>query len=189
LRLVATALVVTLLGAWSLPPAPAAAAGAPGANDRAGETEAERVDLAHGAWTRNGEAPEVRPVVVEAGLRPPGAVAAPGEVPLAPHVVLPFDAAGVRWAHVFSTEAAGMMRMELEWRPGPTGALFEVILNGQRLRPSRDGWRPTERGVRSDLGAMWLGAGTHLLEFVSREKVEVAELRLSALRLQRRGGD
>jgi hypothetical protein len=171
LRLVALALAASLLGSAPV------------------DVDVQRVDLAHGTWTRNGELPELRPVVVEAGLRPPGAVTAPGEVPLAPHVVLPFDAAGVRWAHVFDTEEAAMMRMELEWRPGPGGALFEIILNGQRLQPSRDGWRPTERGVRSDLGAMWLGAGNHLLEFVSREEVETAELRLSALRLERRGGD
>jgi hypothetical protein len=166
------ALVIALLGGWL--PAPTV------------QDEVQRVDLAHASWTRNGEQPEVRPTVIEAGLRPPGAEPAPGQ---APHVVLPFDGAGVRWAQVFSIPEAAMMRMELEWRPGPDGALFEVIVNGQRLRPARDGWRPTERGVRTDLGAMWLGQGNHLLEFVSREEVDAADLRLCALRLARRGGD
>lgn len=166
-----TLLVALISAAWP--------SSAPAAN-----AEAQRIDLAHASWTRNGVQPEVRPVVLEAGMRPPGVVSKPGEVPPAPQVLLPFDSVGVRWAHVFVTEQAAMMRMELEWRPGPAGALFEVILNGRRLSPARDGWRPTERGVRTDLGAMWLGRGKHLLEFVSRETAEAAELRLSVLRLR-----
>jgi hypothetical protein len=180
LRLVAFALVLSMSGVATPAPVPVPVPVA---------ADVQRVDLAHGAWTRNGVEPEARPIVVEAGLRPPGTVNEPGEVPPAPHVVLPFDAAGVRWAHVFHTEEAAMMRLELEWRPGPEGALFEVVLDGQRLRPPRDGWRPTERGVRTDLGAIWLGAGGHLLEFVSREAADAAELRLCALRLEARGGD
>ena len=93
-----------------------------GAGLPAAALEVQRVDLAHATWARNGETPELRPRVLEAGLRPPGAVSEPGEVPPAPQVLLPFDGVGVRWAHVFSTEQAAMMRMELEWRPGPAGA-------------------------------------------------------------------
>jgi len=58
-----------------------------------------------------------------------------------------------------------------------------VVLDGQRLAPPRDAWRPTQRVLSSDLGGVWLGRGAHLLAFVAREVPGAggARLRLSAL--------
>ena len=133
----------------------------------------ERVDLAHAAWTRQGEAPEAAPAVVAAD----GAAAV---------VELPFDAAGVRWACEFSTAEASTRRLALRWRGAPDGGLFEVVLDGQRLSPPRDGWRPSPRELVSDLGGVWLGRGVHLFEVVAREDPVGgrATLRLAALELE-----
>jgi hypothetical protein len=115
------------------------------------------VDLAAAAWTRDGLAPEAAPPVLP--------------VTNAPSLVeLAFPEPGTRWACEFSTDVAATRRLELRWQGAPDGLLFEVVLDGQRLSPPRDGWRPTARALRSDLGSVWLGSGAHLLEFVAREK-------------------
>ena len=130
--------------------------------------EAPSVDLAHARWTRNGAAPAVAPVVS-------------GE----PAVVeLPFDAAGVRWACEFRTEAEATRRLQLGWRGGPDGLLFELVLDGTRLSPPRDAWRPTQRALRSDLGPVWLGKGAHLLELVAREQPPEVGARLAVSSLE-----
>lgn len=98
-------------------------------------------------------------------------------------VRLPVDGAGVRWSTTFDTEASGTSRLFLDWTPGPDGFLFEIVLDGERLPPPRDGYRPTERRLVSDLGPRWLGRGSHRIEFVCREKVEMGALRVHALRL------
>jgi hypothetical protein len=127
------------------------------------------IDLAHASWTRN-------------GVPPPAAPAVAGEPAAAE---LAFDAPGVRWACEFGTEAAQTRRLQLDWRGAPDGLLFEVVLDGVRLSPPRDGWRPSPRALRSDLGSVWLGRGAHLLEFVAREQPAEggARLRVAALEL------
>ncbi|HEX5010282.1 MAG TPA: hypothetical protein VFY71_07765 [Planctomycetota bacterium] len=130
------------------------------------------VDLAGAAWTRDGRAPDAAPPVLSA--------------PDTPSLVeLSFPKPGTRWACEFSTDEAATCRLALSWQGGPEGLLFEVVLDGQRLSPPRDGWRPTRRGLRSDLGSVWVGRGAHLLEFVAREKPPAppARLRLAALEL------
>lgn len=127
-------------------------------------------DLAHATWTLDGSAPPAAPAV----LAPEGA---------APRVELPFTRSGQRWACEFSTPAPATRRLALEWTGAPDGLLFELVLDGQRLAPPRDAWRPTPRTLASDLGGVWLGGGAHLLEFVAREQPPAAGavLRLGAL--------
>ena len=127
------------------------------------------IDLAHASWTRNGVAPAAAPAVA-------------GEPAAAE---LAFDAPGVRWACEFSTAEAQTRRLALDWRGAPDGLLFEIVLDGVRLSPPRDGWRPTARELHVDLGAVWLGRGAHLLEFVAREQPAGAgaRLRVAALEL------
>ena len=96
-------------------------------------------------------------------------------------VRLPVDGEGVRWSTIFETEASGTSRLRLDFSPGPQGMLFEVVLDGERLPPPRDGWRPTRRRVVCDLGPRWLGRGTHLLEFVAREQVAEGAFSLHGL--------
>jgi hypothetical protein len=129
------------------------------------------VNLARATWTRNGVAPAAAPAV--AG--DPGAAT----------VELPFDGSGVRWACEFTTSQAQMRRLQLDWRAGPDGGLFEIVLDGARLSPPRDGWRPAPRALHSDLGSVWVGAGAHLVEFVAREQPPEggARLRLASLEL------
>jgi len=126
------------------------------------------IDLAHASWTRNGVAPPAAPAVA-------------GEPAAA---VLAFDAPGLRWACEFSTEAAQTRRLTLDWRGAPDGLLFEVVLDGVRLSPPRDGWRPSPRALRSDLGSVWLGRGAHLLEFVAREQPAEGGARLAVAALE-----
>lgn len=76
---------------------------------------------------------------------------------------------GVRWSFVFHTEQPGTARMFLDWFPGPEGLVIELVIDGERLVPARDGWRPTQRQERADLGSRWFGAGDHLVEIVARE--------------------
>lgn len=130
------------------------------------------VDLAHATWTRQGVVPASPPVVEEG----PGSAAV---------VELAFDTAGVRWACEFTTADAATRRLHLRWRGAPDGLLFEVVLDGQRLSPPRDGWRPGARDLVSDLGGVWLGRGAHLFEVVAREQPPdgVGRLRLAALEL------
>lgn len=99
-------------------------------------------------------------------------------------LVLPYDAVGRRWSTTFETGASGVARLFLDWSPGPDGMLFEVVLDGVRLPPPRDGWRPSRRRLVSDLGPRWLGRGRHMLEFVAREDVHDAALVLHALELR-----
>ncbi|HTE04668.1 MAG TPA: hypothetical protein VK824_00625 [Planctomycetota bacterium] len=130
------------------------------------------MDLAGAAFTRNGLASDL-------AVR-----GAPGG-PDTDGVVLPCEARGVRWATTFVTEAAFTARLQLDWNPGPDGLLFEVVLDGQRLPPPRDGWRPSPRALSSDLGPAWLGRGSHLLEFVAREESPSSALHVRALVLER----
>lgn len=83
---------------------------------------------------------------------------------------LPMTRRGDRWLHEFEVDRAGTARLELDWSPGPDGMLVELLLDGQRLDPPRDAWRPTPRRVLADLGSRWLGPGRHLLEIVCREQ-------------------
>jgi hypothetical protein len=147
-----------LAGALLLGPAPGA--------------EAPRVDLAGASWTRDGRAPEAVPPVLSAEDAPSW-------------VELAFPKSGTRWACEFETADADIWRLALQWQGAPDGLLFEIVLDGQRLSPPRDGWRPTPRALRSDLGSVWLGRGAHLLEFVAREKPTAppGRLRLAALEL------
>ena len=131
------------------------------------------IDLAAAAWTRDGKAPAPPPATEGGG--------AADALPL--HVVLPMPASGVRWATNFETDAAATVRLELAWVGGPDGLLHEIVLDGEPLSPARDGWRPTPRALVADLGARWLGAGGHLLEFVAREQCPAGGLRLVSLRL------
>ncbi len=134
------------------PVAPAVAALAVQASvDAAGRTG---VELGSAEWRRNGSAAE--------------------PARHADGVELDFDQQGIRWAVIFETGAEGMVRLGLDWDPGPDGLLFEVVLDGRRLSPSRDGWRPAPKRLTTDLGPAWLGAGRHLLEFVSREQTRGA---------------
>lgn len=129
----------------------------------------QSVDLAASAWLRNGEAqPQLQ---VDEG--PPALV----------HLV--FDARGVRWSTEFSTSEPATFRLLLDWTADDDGLLFELVLDGERLSPPRDGWRPGRRRLLSDLGSRWLGAGRHLLEFVAREQpAGLAQLHLTELQLR-----
>ncbi|RKY19360.1 MAG: hypothetical protein DRQ55_10860 [Planctomycetota bacterium] len=137
------------------------------AGDPAGDPA--RVELATAEWTRNGE--------------PDAELARQNGDP--PVVHLPYDAQGVRWATTFSTDEAASFRLYLDWSPAEDGLLIEVMLDGERLSPARDGWRPSSRRLISDLGPRWLGRGGHLLEFIAREQpVDVARVHLTALELR-----
>jgi hypothetical protein len=126
-------------------------------------------ELARGGWTNDGM-PAPPPAV---------AGAAPDEL-----VTLPMRARGERWATVFETASPGTARLLLDLRGGPDGLLYEVVLDGLRLTPARDAWRPSARDLRLDLGPQWLGQGGHLLEFVARERpAGTAVLHLRALEL------
>lgn len=127
------------------------------------------IDLACATWTANGQPHD--------GVR-----SDPGPPAL---VHLPIDAQGLRWATIFSTEAAATFRLYLRWQPAADGLLFEVVLDGERLAPPRDGWRPSPRDLLTDLGPRWLGHGTHRLEFVAREDPGgPAALHLASLQLR-----
>jgi hypothetical protein len=141
----------------------------PGGDDPGDRALLQSVDLAGASWSRNGEAPEDAP---DAG----------GDPGL---VHLPFDAQGVRWSCRFRTEQALTARLYLDWSPAQDGLLFELVIDGERLPPARDGWRPDARRLLVDLGSRWLGQGEHLLEFVARETPEdVGLLHLTALELR-----
>jgi hypothetical protein len=137
-----------------------------------------RIDLARASWTRNGHAPASPPVV-----SPGGAAARDGSDRAL--VTLPVDARGVRWATTFQTDTGRMARLALDWDGGPDGLLLEVVIDGQRLLPARDAWRPSPRALRTDLGPLWLGPGGHLFEIVAREKPAApSAVRLSALEVE-----
>jgi hypothetical protein len=131
------------------------------------------VDLARATFALDGRPPPAAPPVL----------APEGEPALAE---LSFTRLGQRWACEFSTQEPQTRRLTLRWQGAPDGLLFEIVLDGQRLSPPRDGWRPSPRALASDLGGVWLGAGAHLLEFVAREKpgAEGARLRVAALELE-----
>ena len=156
-----------LLLAALLPLRPTPAARAPAVAD------APVVDLAGASWTLDGEPPATPPVTAGGG---------PDDA-LPRHVLLPMPASNRRWAMRFGTDAAGTVRLGLEWVGAPDGLLYEIVLDGEPLSPARDAWRPTPRALSADLGARWLGAGGHLLEFVARERSADGCLRLVSLRL------
>jgi hypothetical protein len=161
---VSRSLVVACLLA-ALLPAGAAAEPAPSASVR----ETERVPLAGATWTKDS-----MPV-------PPPVITGEGADAL---VTLPLATRGERWGMLFRTDEAATARLVLDHRGGPDGVLYEVVLDGQRLTPARDAWRPSPRDLATDLGPVWLGAGGHLLEFVAREQPSgSAALRLRALEL------
>jgi len=135
-------------------------------------TDRQRIPLAEARWTLDG---------AESAL--PGLVGAGAST----RVRLPVRASGQRWATQFETARPGTFRLVLEWQPGPDGLLFEILLDGERQPPPRDGWRPTSRALRTDLGSRWLGDGQHLLEFIAREEVAAGALELGALDLERIG--
>jgi hypothetical protein len=157
-RLAAGALLAALALAAAAPPAPAPVPAS--------------VDLARAAWMLDGRPPPAAPPVL-----------AQQDAPMLAE--LAFTRMGQRWACEFTTDAPQTRRLALRWQGAPDGLLFEVVLDGQRLSPPRDGWRPSPRPLASDLGGVWLGAGAHLLEFVAREKTpaEGARLRVAALEL------
>ncbi len=136
--------------------------------------EEQRVELTAADWMHGGVAEPVESSAIGAG-----------DV----FARLPFGGRNERWATVFETADAFTARAFLDWAPGPDGLLFEIVLDGERLPPPRDGWRPTPRALATDLGSVWLGQGRHLLEFVSREEpgqpAPGAALHVRALRLQR----
>lgn len=135
--------------------------------------QASTVDLFSAEWSRNGE-------VVENLLTEDGA----DRTDKGKRVHLPVDEMGVRWSTVFSTRSPETHRLYLSWDPGPAGLLFEILIDGERQPPPRDGWRPTSRHLVSDLGSRWLGGGRHLLEFIARENVEHGELVIRSLELR-----
>ena len=137
-----------------------------------------RIDLARSTWTLNGQAPASSPAVSSPDDAAPGG----GERAL---VTLPLDARGARWATTFQTDAGRMARLLLDWSGGPDGVLLEVVVDGQRLLPARDAWRPSPRALRTDLGSLWLGPGGHLFEIVAREKPAApSAVRLAALEVE-----
>ncbi|MGQ0553103.1 MAG: hypothetical protein ACT4PU_07770 [Planctomycetota bacterium] len=133
--------------------------------------EPQRIDLSTAEWTLDGRLPEPTPSAAgEAGLR-------------TQH--LPIDRMGRRWAVVLEAAAVGSARLHLDFAGDPAGLLFEVQLDGQRLLPLIDGWRPAAKPLAADLGTVWLGPGPHLLEFVAREQPAGAGvLRPAALHLR-----
>jgi hypothetical protein len=134
------------------------------------------VDLGRASWTRNGVSPSVAPRVT---------VAADKDGDGRALVSLPCDDRGVRWATTFETGAGRMARLTLDWNGAPDGLLFEVVVDGQRLQPSRDAWRPSPRALRTDLGSLWLGPGGHLFEIVAREQpVAPSAVHLAALEVE-----
>ena len=136
---------------------------------RALPSESVVVLLGDAPWSRNGELVEdlVRDTV-------------DGE----PRVFLPVNGTGVRWSTVIRTQGAATYRLLLSWDPGPDGLLFEVLIDGERHPPPRDGWRPSSRHLMSDLGPRWLGDGDHLLEFIAREDVDAGTLVFRQLELR-----
>lgn len=130
------------------------------------------VNLATASWRRNGYPSEI-----------PQAVDRDGEV----MVVLPLTAQGERWTTEFVVEEAFMARARLRWLPDQGGCLMEILLDGERLGPPRDGWRPSSRVLRSDLGPRWIAPGRHLLEFVCRERLTDRQVTLNSLYLDRVG--
>lgn len=149
-------LPAALLAAVSVPaPAPAA----PGPDDTPVRHDAAplvdgAVDLAGCDWTKDGAR-----VTWEQD----------GDV-----VPLSSDGRGTRWATVFATEEGFQARLSLQWVGGPDGYLYELQVDGQRVPPARDAWRPTRRPITSDLGSVWLGPGRHLVEFIAREQSQGA---------------
>jgi hypothetical protein len=138
-----------------------------------------RIDLAHASWTRNGRAPASPPAVTA----PEGEAARDGSDRAL--VTLTVDVRGTRWATSFDTETGRMARLALDWSGGPDGLLLEVVIDGQRLLPARDAWRPSPRPLHTDLGPLWLGPGGHLFEIVAREKPAApSAVRLAALEVE-----
>lgn len=146
----------------------AAAWASAGATAREGEPELLEargtLELAGVAWSRDGVLQPTPPATPEG------------------YVELPGGPLGRRWAFVFHTERAGSARLHLDWRPGPEGGIIEFVLDGERLSPARDGWRPVDTPERADLGTRWFGAGEHLVEIVARE-AGLTVTRLRALEL------
>ncbi len=128
------------------------------------------IDLARAAWQLDGRAPPSAPQLLV--------------IDGATHVALPLAARGTRWSTQLDAGPGATYRLLLDARGGPDGLLLEVVLDGARLRPVHDTWRPSAGPLRLDLGPTWLGPGPHLLEFVAREApVRPAVLRLAALQL------
>jgi hypothetical protein len=132
-------------------------------------SETTRVALTEAVWTNDGMPAPPPPITGQGALA---------------QVSLPVHERGERWAIVFQTGRAGTAGLVLDHRGGPDGLLYEVVLDGQRLTPARDAWRPSARDLRTDLGPLWLGQGDHLLELVVREEPSgAAALHLRALEL------
>ena len=143
------------------------------------------VDLARASWTRDGVLPAIAPAVerdVDRDGRDDGTDDDGSGRAL---VRLPCGTGGVRWATTFETAQGRMTRLTLDWNGAPDGLLFEVVVDGQRLQPARDAWRPSPRALRTDLGSLWLGPGGHLLEIVPREEAGApASVRVAALEVE-----
>jgi len=169
------------LAAASLAPLLAAALAAPAAAPAPGPRAPadQRVDLTQVKWRLD----DRRAANVTVEPAPPTVAA---QHPPAGDVVrLPCPKRDARWTCEFTTEDAFTARLMLDWRASPEGLLFELMLDGRRLSPARDGWRPTPRDLQSDLGSAWVGRGRHLLEVLPRESVPGGALRLRALELRR----
>ena len=143
------------------------------------------VDLGRSAWTRNGVLPASAPAVAPAADKDRDDDGTDDDGGGRALVSLPCDERGVRWATTFETGTGRMARLTLDWNGGPDGLLFEVVVDGQRLLPARDAWRPSPRALRTDLGSLWLGPGGHLFEIVAREKPAApSAVRLAALEVE-----
>lgn len=143
-------------------------------------SEPDVLDLAGAAWSRDGEPAEPQRVTLPA----PPAGASANEAGTARAAVLDFSGLGTRWTTTITCERPRSVRLLLRARGGPDGLLVEALLDGRRLRPAHDTWRPAARALRFDLGPAWLGPGEHLLEIVGREKVGHAKLPVTTLELR-----
>jgi hypothetical protein len=142
------------------------------------------LDLSAATWRCDGEPAEPDRVTIGGPPAGAGRDLPGGEVPSpATAVVLDFAGLGTRWSTTFTRADPANLRPVLVAQGGPDGLLIEVVLDGRRLRPAHDTWRPSVGPLRLDLGPVWLGPGEHLLEIVGREKVGRARLPVRSLEL------
>lgn len=83
-------------------------------------------------------------------------------------VVLVADQQGIRWTTTFALDAPTTAALSIAVET-IEGAVVEFVLDGERVGPLRDLWRPSRRELTVELGVHALSAGEHVLDVVFLE--------------------